>query len=61
MTWTKDKPTVEGWYFWRRSEKVGDHMHWVAVFYEGEVGIWIGNVQVEMFKGGQWSGPINEH
>ena len=61
MTWTANKPSVEGWYFWRRSEKVGDHMHWVACFYESDTGdIWVANVQVPVFTGGQWSGPIAE-
>ena len=61
MQWTTEKPTVEGWYFWRRNGKGGDSMHWEAYFYEEATDIFWRGKSIEFSpKGGEWAGPIPE-
>ena len=61
MKWTDDKPTVEGWYFWRRTSKSNDSMTWEVYFYESEVDVyWIDGTQAYPKTRGQWFGPIPE-
>jgi len=51
MRWTNDKPTIEGWYFWRRNGHVSDPLHWYAYYIETDM--------IEQATG-QWAGPIPE-
>ena len=54
MKWTNDKPTVEGWYFWRFSPRHKDSLHFECYYIEPDI---------ELRKGlltGQWAGPIPE-
>ena len=51
MNWTNDKPTIEGWYFWRKNSSIGDVLHWDVIYIEIDM----------LFKlSGQWAGPIQE-
>ena len=51
MNWTKQKPIVEGWYFWRSSGRCNDSLHWDVIFIEPDI---------ERDYKGQWAGPIEE-
>jgi hypothetical protein len=50
MKWTDDKPTVEGWYFWRANLRVTDPLHWAVEYVEPDIDVLTG----------QWAGPIPE-
>lgn len=61
MKWKTDKPTVEGWYLWRRNNRAGDSLHWSAYFIEEDTrDCWEGGQCVAMPPGGQWAGPLEE-
>ena len=56
MKWTDDKPTIEGWYFWRRSVNYNDSLHYRVEYVEIDMlgtSLW-------MQRHGQWAGPIPE-
>ena len=61
MKWTNEKPSVEGWYFWKRRIKDSDSFHWGCYFYErGTEQFWLGGSESAAPNGGQWAGPIPE-
>jgi hypothetical protein len=63
MTWTNEKPTVEGWYWYRdkpgASERVVELYHWQGgpkLFYR-EIGRILG-MPIFHDEAGQFAGPI---
>jgi hypothetical protein len=52
MKWTDDKPTVEGWYFWRINQRYRDPLHWYVKYIEPDMH----NHPLN----GQYAGPIPE-
>jgi hypothetical protein len=56
VKWTSDTPTVEGWYFWRRSDKYDDSLHYRVEYIEPDM---LG-ITPWMKKHGEWAGPIPE-
>jgi len=69
LKWTKNKPTVSGWYWWRFEENIVPHMVYVvleSVLRPVEKDRWLilypnstEEFEVET-RGGEWSGPIPE-
>lgn len=68
MNWTKDKPTKDGWYFWRPRKTTRDPCRWLPYYCaaaedDGEEpedwfdGIGVGGCCP---NGGWWAGPIEE-
>ena len=58
MIWTREKPTMPGWYWYRE-----DKYAWITYVYESNSGLRVS----EMFEGkpvnayaGKWAGPIEE-
>ena len=51
MKWTNDKPSIEGWYFWRPNSKSTDSLHWYVLYVEDDL---------LPRSSGQWAGPIPE-
>lgn len=54
MKWTNEKPTIEGWYFWRSSKNHTDSLHFEAYYIEPDIQLRKGLLN------GQWAGPIME-
>jgi len=57
--WTKRKPTVEGWYFWRSRRDSSDPWRWDAVYLldereNGELEAWMGGAVCWLPTGGWW-------
>lgn len=63
MSWSKEIPKKEGWYFWRRSKNIKDSWKWSAIFIMNEyreeseldVSFWEGGTEIEAPRGGWWS------
>ena len=58
MTWTSEKPTKPGWYWW----KAGDHVNNPECMYVVQIKLWRGNL-VEAYsmaepEDGQFAGPL---
>ena len=65
MRWTNDKPTIEGWYFWRKRIKQTDSWGWHCYYMEqlhtsGDLEAWENGTDVKLPANGQWAGPIEE-
>lgn len=55
MTWTSEKPTKTGWYWWRR----GQYMR-IRTVEQGRDELWADGYTVEKLteENAQWAGPI---
>jgi len=54
MKWTNDKPSIEGWYFWRPTRNHSDSLHFECYYIEPDIQLRKGLLR------GQWAGPIPE-
>jgi len=54
LTWTTDKPTKPGWY-WYRPYRDGQHVE-VCRVYEIEIDYWTTIIPPQ--TGGEWAGPL---
>ena len=53
--WDKDKPTEEGWYFWRKTKVQSDPWKWNTYYLiPNEAECWENGTEVFWPKGGQW-------
>ena len=55
--WTKDVPTKEGWYFWKKRSNTADPFYMRAYYIaeiDGELSCWEAGTAVEFPKGGWW-------
>lgn len=63
MTWTTNKPTTPGWYWWRRNKDKNLTCHEIGYRHEHD-GLWILSLPDEYVRideyGGEWAGPIPE-
>ena len=57
MTWTTEKPTKSGWYWWRRR---GDPFVLSVVEIEGQLFANGASVEELTDHDGEWSGPLEE-
>ena len=55
--WTREHPSVPGWYWWRQSRESDPSVVHLFVDYEG---LWIADPGFVMRTGGEWAGPIPE-
>ena len=61
LTWTKEKPIKEGWYFWRGTKATKDRRKWKTLFYDMRNDyFWGAGFMVLHPIGGWWAGPISE-
>jgi len=67
LTWTTDKPTKPGWYWYRENNRL---CVWYVRVGDGKrTELWVyqphrisdgHGIQLFYFKGGEWAGPIKE-
>lgn len=61
LRWTREVPTKEGWYFWRRAKNMKDPWHWSAIFLAKDGSMsdgwswWEGGMDIRMKRGGWWA------
>jgi len=64
LYWQAEKPTEEGWYFWRKSRKSKYSFRWnawfVAIEPGGSLEGWLDGTNCHLPNGGWWAGPIAE-
>jgi hypothetical protein len=60
MMWTTDKPTVPGWYWWRRTVARQPAKVYVLEFIESHNGLHNSRWGSVMVLDGEWAGPINQ-
>ena len=53
--WAKEKPTTEGWYFWRKRKTQNDPFNWLAFFVDRDGEVWESGTNVTDPPGGWWS------
>lgn len=64
MDWTKDRPTVEGFYWWRRNKYKATCMYSVFAYHGSEVLLvrrHLGSTPCDpepMLTDGEWHGPL---
>lgn len=56
LYWTKEKPSVEGWYFWKKSKTTKDPWKFSTIFYiSRDNTYWETGTLIIPPKGGWWS------